>query len=141
MNNVNEDDDLVLAYVHNKRKMVIDHLTKDNKCPVDRDDVKLLLTALKDMDSKVISVKRIKVEEKQNSNQEQAAGMLARLLALTSSSKPFRSDAPVERILPVLGSEVPEPVLVAGETDTISVAMSYETFVADAQQARDPATD
>ena len=126
------DEDSVLAFTHHHRKEMVGHLYKNNQLPVEPDDRKLLLSTLKDMDASALGRKRIKVEEQANNNQEQAAGMIAQLLqrATLNNNRPFQSDVPMKDIVPPqLGNEVPDPILVEGETDTIAVQGSVEEFM------------
>lgn len=125
------NEDTILAYTHDKRKSIVTQLLAKPDTLNDPDQTKIVLSALKDMDTAALGRKRIKVEEKASLNQEATAGLIARLLAATSSIKPYQSDIPSNKAAPVLGADIPEPVLVIGETSVIGATQqSYETFVA-----------
>lgn len=124
-----EDEDSILAFTHSKRKVIVGELMKDNKLPVEPDDRKLLLGTLKDMDSAALGRKRIKVEEQANNNQEQAASIIAQMFAAASGRRPYQVAQPVERPVPMLGNEVPEPEVVDGEMDMVAAQGSVEEFM------------
>lgn len=136
-----EPEDDILAFTHTKRKQIVNDLMKDGKIPADQQDAKHLITVLADMDKAALGRKRIKVEERQNNNQEQMAGVVAMLLQRASGSAPYRAPIPVERTIPTLGAEIPDPVLVDGETATTATQQDYETFVAKSSEEDEPATD
>jgi hypothetical protein len=123
-----EDEDSILAQTHAVRKAVVGELFKDGKLPSEPDDRKLLLATLKDMDASALGRKRIKVDEKQNNNQEAARGLIAQLLQAAAGKKPYQAEIPVEREIPVLGMDIPDPALVEGETSTTYVQETVEMF-------------
>lgn len=131
-------EDEVMAFVHGKRMEVLDIMMKKG-LPEDPAEVKTIVSILKDMDSQAIGRKRIKTEEKQNNNQEQAAGLIAQLLNAAAGTNPFKVTG-AKRPTPTLGKEIPEPVLVNNETSTALQQNSYDDFIARNQaQLHDPA--
>jgi len=122
------EEDQILAQTHAVRVAMVGELFKNNQLPLEPDDRKLLLSTLKDMDASALGRKRIKVEEKANNNQEAAAGIIAQLLQQASGTRHRQAEAPVEREIPMLGSDIPDPVLVDGETSTAYIQENVEMF-------------
>jgi hypothetical protein len=130
-----DTDDEILAHSHELRKRIVKTITKDGtQIPVeDPRQMAALLQTLDGMDRQALGNKRIKVEEKANQTQEQAAGMIAQLLQKVTSQKPFEAiDVPAHEVRPApqLPAEVPPPRLVEGETATVAPQQDYDTFVA-----------
>lgn len=124
-------EDAILAFTHGLRLKVIDEMFgKEGKLPEDPTDRKTIVSVLKDMDAQALGRKRIRVEEKLNSNQEQAAGLIAAVLNATAGHSAFRISKSVVRQIPVLPDNIPNPILVNGETETIAASLDYESFVA-----------
>ena len=122
-----EDD--VLAFTHSKRKIIIDHMLKGG-VPEDPALTKVILSALDGMDKAALTRKRIKVEEKQSNNQEQAAALIAKLLVASSDRRPSDNLSIAAFIAPVLGMDIPNPILVVGEAGGGCEQQTYETFIA-----------
>jgi len=127
-NSVNDDGEEILSYVHEKRTQVISHLMAKG-VPNDLDTVKVLLTALKDMDGQTLSKKRIKLEEKVNDNQAQAAALIAKILGTTGRTNNTDDFIDADVIIPSLPDSIPSPVLVPGEIDLIQKTLTYEEFI------------
>jgi hypothetical protein len=132
-----DSDDEILAHSHELRKRIVKTITKDGtQIPVeDPRQMAALLQTLDGMDRQALGNKRIKVDEKANQTQEQAAGMIAQLLQKVTSQKPFELDvldveAREVRAAPQLPADVPPPRLVEGETATVALQQDYDTFVA-----------
>ena len=125
--NVQLNDDDVLSYVHNKRASIVESLTASG-VPTDLDTVKVLLTALKDMDYTALSKKKIKAEERNSDLQSQSAALIAKIL-LTSSNKVNVSN--IHIVTPTLPNTIPPPILVEGELDIIPCEMTYDGFIND----------
>ena len=121
-----ETDDQILNYTHQKRKSIVEHLTVNGKISNDPDQVKLLLTALKDMDSQAISKKRIKAEEKANDNHAASAELIAKVLMATNNQKSLTL---ISGIIPTLPSHIPNPTLVEDETSIFVEPETYDTFI------------
>ncbi|EKD22611.1 MAG: hypothetical protein ACD_84C00038G0008 [uncultured bacterium] len=123
------DEDQVFAYTHSKRKEVVEDLTKAG-IPTDPDNVKVLLTALKDMDGQALGRKRIKVEERANSNQADAAALIAKVLAASHGTSPAAIIEGVFHRVPTLPDDIPEPMLIEGEICTVIVQQNIDDFLA-----------
>jgi hypothetical protein len=124
-----EDEDAILAFTHSKRKDVVLKITT-NGIPNDNETVKMLLTTLSDMDKSALGRKRIKVEEKLNTDQAAAAGLIAKMLSASTMFQ-IKPGAVLKDIpAPKLGNEIPEPILVEGETSTNTTNETFETFSA-----------
>jgi hypothetical protein len=132
------DIDQDLNFTRNYRKQIVQHLFKSG-VPDNPDDLRLGLTALADMDKSSLGIKRLKVEEKANATQEAAAGIISQLLmqAAAGGNQPYRSAVPVERELPLLGNDIPEPILVPGETSTEIINDDFDSFMARTSLPRD----
>lgn len=126
------DEDHILAYVHQERLKLYSKLTSTAVgADGDVNDPKLATTILKDMSSDALGRKRIKVDEKIVDSGAAAAQILAHVLRGAAQHKPWVATQPTEREAPVLGSEVPRPLLVAGELDAVGGTQeTYETFTA-----------
>ena len=121
-----EAEDDILAFTHQARKNIVGHLTKKG-VPDDVEQQRILLSTLKDMDQSALGRKKIKVEEKQNDNQAAAASLISELLLAATNRRTHNViDVTPNREIPVLGSDVPPPVLVDGETS--DVGSCQETF-------------
>jgi len=128
-----DSDDSVLDYTQTKRLEIVDKLTAGGIPVTDNDQMNTLLKTLDGMDRVALGKKRIKADEGlASANQAMAATVISELLRKANSGgvKPFVVENAVERPTPVLGNEVPPPVLVEGETDVLAPQMSYDTFMA-----------
>lgn len=127
-------EDQVLAYTQGKRKFIVDTLLKDNKIPGDRAELTLLVQSLDGMDRAALTNKRIKADEKASEATAGSAAAIAKLLTeLGGRQKNFHNDDVTDltpREAPVLGSHIPDPVLVPGETDVSSPQLDFESFTA-----------
>ena len=122
-------EDQVLAFTQFKRQQIANQLLANGELPGDPKLAKLALDVLDGMDRAALGRKRIKVEERANQNQEQAAALITELLNKVGS---YRPPILLQRDIvdiPKLGDDVPEPQLVPGETSDIGgQAETYETF-------------
>jgi hypothetical protein len=125
-------DDSIQAYVHHHRVGLVKTLMKDGKMPEDKDSQQTLLAALKDMDSSANTRRRINADSKNAAQSAQAAATIARLFTTHPNlSKRIESVVPAEEYTPPeLGSDIPRPQLVEGETSTQVSQQSYDTFMA-----------
>lgn len=94
----------------------------------ERDHLKELLNGL---DKSALTRKRIKADEGAAGALANGANLVAELLTKMSGRRHTQdiSDA-VEVQPPVLGDEVPPPVLVPGEIDTSPEVLNYDSFMA-----------
>jgi fructose-specific component phosphotransferase system IIB-like protein len=131
-----ESEDSILAETHVHRKKIFQKITTaengEFRLPEDPAMVKAAISVLKDMDTAALGRKRIKVEEKAADLQGAASGIIAQVLQAAAAQKGlYRTDQPVAREVPALGSEVPTPPMVEGETAVVGGASeTYETFLA-----------
>ena len=124
-----DQNDLDLEYVRQKRKEIINSLTA-NGVPGDNDKVQILLGALSDMDRTSLSKKKIKVDKDVGNNQAQAMELIATMFSDTRIKKYGVSDSLTNRELPLLGNDIPEPILVEGETSQQAELENYDSFMA-----------
>lgn len=122
----NEDD--ILAYTHNHRKEIVKAMTADG-VPKDNADISLLLGALKDMDQSALTRKRIKSEEKVANLEAQSAELFSTLLVKGQIKGLYETDVIENRVIPVLGDDMPPLTLVPGETDVGVSVETYDTFM------------
>ena len=122
-------EDEVLAYTQSKRKEIVEHLTKDKKIPEDGSSRDMLLRALDGLDKAAFGKKRLQADERNNGNM---AAMMAKLLTHLSSNKNLPPADVIDNGAPppALGSDIPNPVLVPGETEVSAPQMDYDTFMA-----------
>lgn len=122
-------DDSVLNYTQNLRKRMADRLLKAGVPPDDREGQEVLLKVLSDMDRAALSKKKIKVEEKQAMNAEQAQQIVAEALRMNSVNLNRNNLIPIEgRVIPTLGDDIPPPTLVDGELAINPAPIDYESF-------------
>lgn len=130
------NDDEVLDLTLDRRQWMYNQLTENGtKLPQDVAQQKLVMQLLDGMDKAALGKKRLKLEEKTVDAQSAAAGVMASILALTAAQRPFTIENPTQiREAPVLGSEVPDPVLVEGETSTVTPVVDFDTFMTKTSQ-------
>ena len=121
-------DDQVLAYTQDHRKKIVDLLFKEG-VPEDTADMKLALLAMDGMDKAALGKKRIIVDSKTNANQEMAAGLIAKLLTAASNVPQNKIIINSNIPAPVLGADIPDPILVEGEMDTLTKQQTYDSFI------------
>lgn len=121
-------DDDVLGYTQGIRKKFVE-ATLAKGFPEDSKDQKVLLTALKDMDSVAINNKRIGASEKQTASDLLVVTALAELSSRLGQTNPF--EGTTEKALPVPDvSRLPVADTVPGETDIGLSTTNYDEFVA-----------
>lgn len=126
------DDDQVLAYTQSVRKNIVTELTKGKAFPQDKGEQILLMQALDGMDRAALTNKRIKSDEKTQNDVAGAASMIAQMLSQMGGmvQMPKVNDDNVVDVEPkMLTEEIPEPVLVPGETEINSPQLDYNSFV------------
>lgn len=125
------DNDADLDFVRHYRKKIVNKIFEKG-VPENPDDLRLGMLALADMDRAALGRKRIKIEEKANASQEHAAAIIGQLLmkATIGGNTPFKVATPIERELPLLGNDIPEPITVPGEMSTEIINDNYDSFMA-----------
>lgn len=132
------DEDQILAEVHAYRKDIVRQLMPQGRLPSDPAEAGNVLKVLDSMSKDALGRKRIKVEEKATDKMANASALIAEVLGAAAGKKPYVEANPVAREVPTLGSEVPAPPMVEGETAVVGGASeSYETFVARVQVPKD----
>lgn len=130
-----ETEDQDLQFAQGVRKKLVGDLTKTGM-PQDKESRMILLQALDGMDRSALGRKRIKVEEDAGKNQAQFSGVIADLLRQQNPNAAViasQASGAVSRPAPVLGSEVPDPILVEGETSTANSQLTYDSFISKMQ--------
>lgn len=123
-----DQNDLDLEFVRQKRKQIINSLT-ENGVPNDNNKVQILLGALSDMDRTSLSKKKIKVDKEVGNNQAQAMELIATMFSDNRIKKYGVSESLTNRELPLLGNDIPEPILVEGETSQHAELENYDSFM------------
>ena len=124
------NDDEVLDFTHSKRVWLLDQLTANGtKLPEDVKETKIVAQLLDGMDKQALGKKRIRLDEKVVDTQAGAAAIMANILSMAAGQKPFIVQNAVAREVPVLGSDVPAPVLVEGEISTAPYVQDFDTFM------------
>lgn len=130
-------EDQVLAYTQGKRKHIVDTLTLNGKVPEDKTEVSFLISALDGMDRAALTTKRIKSDEKSAAGITGAASIIAKLLMQTNN----RNNVIDELIEPpLIGSDVPDPILVPGETEINPGPMTFDSFTSVIQNNEKPSS-
>lgn len=122
-------EDNILGYTHSVRKGIVVALMPNGQLPSDPANTKIVLAALDGMDRSALTRKRIKTDEKKIDSDAAAAELISKVLIAAGSSGNKRNLPITQRALPVLGTDVPEPLLVEGETSTNAPVQNYDSFV------------
>ncbi len=130
-------EDSVQAFVHQKRLQLVKAIMVKG-VPDDSESRRDLLTTLKDMDTSALARKKIAADSKGTAQSAAAAAIIARVLGqLSSSTKPeVASNVPF--VTPTLGSDVPPPELIEGETATQLPQESYASFMSKFAEPDEP---
>lgn len=144
MEQVLSEEERALAYTQGKRKALVEQLLPDSSKPSDPKDTQLALQALSDMDRVSLGKMRLHIEEKAIHDNAAQRDLIAKVLDAGGNRIRQRfkegdvldaEDIAAQRPVPSLGTEVPPPVLVEGETSVGSSVESLDQFMTRAQQA------
>lgn len=125
-------EDQVLAYVQNKQVAIVAELTKDRAVPDDSGMRNALLGTLDSLARNALGSKRIKADEKAAQGMAGMAGIVGEFLNQVGKIRGKENGTIIEdatRTVPTLGSDIPEPVLVPGETDVNPRQTTYEELM------------
>lgn len=126
------DDEGTLSYTQRMRRSFVNLLHKENgELPDDVAQQRLLLQALSDMDRVALTNKRIAADTEIGKSHSETQALVAQALAMSRDPKYLLGHSPapgVARATPVLGSDVPDPILVEGELSERSISMTLEEF-------------
>jgi len=134
-------EDQVLAYTQSKRRAIVEEITKEGAIPKDRSEATLLIQALDGMDRSALTQKRIKADEKASDAMAGSAAIVAKLLNSIGSTRPADTVDVVARETPTLGDDIPDPVLVPGETTINPPQLDYDTFMSGFQSISNPSSE
>lgn len=123
------DSARVMEYTQQTRLNLIKDLTKNATQPEDPKSQKVLLEALNGMDKAVVTIERIKLEEKAIDLQAAAASLIAAVIRTPGIKNIFTNDTLVEREIPSLPNNLDAIVTVAGETSNMPMNESYAEFM------------
>jgi len=127
--NVQDEDQEVLKYTQGLRRQFVNSLiNKDGKVSDDKVDRSFFLQALGDMDRAALGNMRIKADKKAGDAGVQAAAMIAKLLKDPVLAAARRAIAPIEREIPVLPEEFPDPDVVPGEAQFHADVLDSQDF-------------
>lgn len=119
------DDDAALEYTQGIRKRLVEDIVSAGM-PTAEDNRKILLQTLKDIDSNALGKKKIKADEKATQGLQGMSSLVAEMLTKVATSGTGIS---VDRELPVLGADVPDPILVPGETGGNDGGLDYDAIM------------
>lgn len=120
-------EDELLSYTREKRKALVEKLT-DGGVPTDTKDQSILLAALDGLDRSALTRMRIRTDEKANTDNANAAAIIAKTLMSIRSNSGFLSHT-TDREIPVLSNDIPHPELVPGEIEINPVQEDYDAFM------------
>jgi len=124
------DVDVVMLNSQKLRLQIINKLTETARgLPEDVKEQVTLLKAIDGMDKAVATKRRLGIEEQAAKTADEDARNSAEILrALKGQMFAQANVVDPNRPAPVLGSEVPEPILKPGETEIGTANMNYESF-------------
>lgn len=129
-----ESDDRVLDYTLGVRRQIVEKHLQATNFAADPEAQKLVLQSLDGMDRVALGRKRINADVEQNQTNAKMQALVATVLMQTRDPKFMGgTQTPVAgaaRAAPVLGNEVPDPVVVAGEMAQSPIAMTFAEFQA-----------
>lgn len=112
-----DDDDDVLSYTQRKRMELVEHLTANDKMPVEAKDQAVLLSALNDMDRQVVSKRKMKTEEKNSDSLASMADTMDHLFTKFGNKSPMMIEGGVAERTMDIPDKLVEIELVPGELD------------------------
>lgn len=125
-------EDQVLALTQGIRVGIVRTLTTKaaitGGLPGDSEDRDALFKSLEGLDKSALTRKRIKADQEQATGVTHAVGLISQLLRQAKSNYGNTIDD-ATREIPVLGNQVPEPVLVQGELDQAPAQLDYDSFI------------
>lgn len=122
------NDDHVLNYTQSVRVGIVHELTRTGKVPAENSDRHMLMSALDGLDRAALGKKRIMADQAQTASDSAAQKLISQMLVRMSGRRNAVAEDAVE--IPRLTAEVPEPVLVPGETAVDDgEGMNYEKFM------------
>lgn len=116
-----------LEFTRNIRKQAVGLLVNGGIPVSDSERMKILTTVLTDIDRSALGRMKIKSDDKGNAGIANAQSAIAELLSKLDPSK-VKLAGRCDRGLPVLGSEIPSPVVNPGETAIGTQGGTYEEF-------------
>lgn len=121
----NEMEDL--EYTRKIRKNVVTELTSKGIPVGDTDHLRILATILTDMDRASLGKMKIKSEDSNSKNNIDAQSAIATMLAQVDPSR-IKLAGKSDRQTPVLGNDIPSPIINPGETAIGTQSSSYDEF-------------
>ena len=133
-----ESEDQILAFTHSTRKQVVNSLMSKG-VPQDGESLNILLKTVDGMDRAALTRKRIKADEKVADQAAAASGLIAQVLLAVGNRRGHQE--PVQTLIhrepPMLGLEIPAPILVEGECEVNPVQTQYAAFMASFPEEED----
>lgn len=120
-----------------RRKFVSQLIDKNGKISEDKVDRGFMLQALADMDRAALGNMRVKADKKAGDAAAQAAGFIAELLKRGEIRTLHKNDEPIEREIPALPSDLPDPEVVPGEAQFHADVLNPEDFFPTEKEALD----
>lgn len=126
-----------LAYSQQRRRFIVDALLKGSggqeRLPHEKDDVNLVLKALKDMDQTAINHRRNDIEQGHQQNAQEVAEAMHQLILMQANQNPFARNADGTAATPQVPKVDPEKLgehaLVDGEMDIGHITETCKVFM------------
>ena len=130
------DFDADINFVRNQRMKILKNICNESgDVPEDRDKQRTALLLLDQISKDAIAIKRIKTEESSAATAADKVANAAKLLSMISPVELMRSYAELAATMPnrqppALSSDVPQAVLLPGESSTVVATETYTSFAA-----------
>lgn len=131
-------DDAAIEFSQSVRKNLVKRMTTDGTVPNDPESQKVLLQALHGISTTALGRKKIKSDEKVGNGLSAMGGVMAAMLQQASDPRLFQSKNGQLGTIKTLGADIPDPVLVEGETSAEPAKLSYDSFMVDPTQESQP---
>lgn len=126
-NNEAINEDQILTFTHGIRKKIVSSMMENGNVPKDTKEISTLAGVLSDMDRAALTNKRIKADEKANSNIVGAAGMVANFLkSLKVSEVQHQPNESTE--IPQIPNSFELPAVSPNELGQGTSTTTYEDF-------------
>lgn len=125
------NEDQILDFTQSVRLKLVEAITAGGKMPEGKEDRTTLLQTLDGLDRASLGKKKIAVDQNMADTAAKAAGYISEMLKQTSGmkAKPFVAPLGITGTIPVLELDIPEPVLVPGESDIYQPQLTHAEFM------------
>lgn len=125
-------DDQILALTQHTRVKIVKNLVNKTPggLPGDQEERDALFRAMDGLDKVALTRKRIDADKEASSGVSHAVGLVAALLRQSKTNYSLADVVDTNREIPRLSDDIPDPVLVPGETEINAGQLDYDSFVA-----------